>query len=122
MYMTIAEAAEYANVKYNAIWNHLTKTGKLEGYKIPTNNMWESTWRVSKESVDNLYYSVKKGTKQHVAKVPPISQYQSIYNKLKERPDLYSDIVSDDVIEASIIILKSKGYKISKPVTTWEEV
>lgn len=115
MYMSIKEAAKYANVNYNAIWNHLVNTGKLEGYKVQTNNKWQSAWRVSKESVDNLYYAVKAGTKQHVAKVPP---NDFIFALEYGHPQVPENVL----IENAINFLKDQGYKVSKPVTIWEEV
>lgn len=119
--MTISEAAKYANVQYKSIWYHIAVSKKLKAKKIYGGGN-KSTWFVNRDSIDNLYYKTAPGEKQHVVKPSLVSQYSHIYKSFENKPELLSRAISDEVIEAAVIILKSKGYKVYKPVISHEEI
>ena len=105
-YLTVKEAAKYANVKPSSIYYHINTTGKLKARKVPVNSIWDAAYRVEVDSIDRLYYETLSGEKQHVAKISPVSNIPN----------------TDECVQAAIQFLKGLGYKILKPVITHEEV
>ena len=105
-YLSVKEAAKYANVKPASIYYHINTTGKLKARKVPVSSMWDAAYRVEVDSLNRLYYKTLSGEKQHVAKVSPISNIPN----------------TDECVQAAIQFLKDRGYKILKPVITHEEI
>lgn len=121
-FLSIKEAAKLAKVTTDTIRYHMFKSRKLSARKVETNDKWMPAWYVSRVSLENLYYNVISGEKQHTTKVLPISETPNIFNRLNQNPELYNTLVSNEHIEAAICLLKAKGYKVFKPVITHEEV
>lgn len=105
-YLTVAQAAKYANVKPSAIYYHINTTGKLKARKVPVSSIWDAAYRVEVDSLNRLYYKTLSGEKQHTAKVSPVSNIPN----------------TDECVQAAIEFLKNRGYKILKPVITHEEI
>ena len=128
VYMTIKEAAKYANVTTYTIRYHIHKSGKLIAKKVDTKDRWDPAWYVHKDSVDNLYYKTREGEKQHTAKNSfemLAEQHPNIIRSIANHPGICESLASKatpECIEAAIALLKARGYKVMKSVTSYEEV
>ena len=127
-YMTISEAAKYANVGYSSIWYHITVTGKLQAKRNTVDARFKPSWYVSRNSVDKLYYKTLPGEKQHTTKVSfekTVEKYPNVFSLIVKNPEACAELAekaSPECIEAAIGLLKALGYKLYKPVVTHEEV
>ena len=70
--LTVTEAAEFAGVSTGVLYRHL-RVGNIVGNRIANTNVTMTnpcpfTWLVDKESLEQYYYSVAPGKKQHTRK------------------------------------------------------
>lgn len=128
VFLSIKEAAKYANVTTGTIRHHIKKSGKLSAQKVEQKDRWDPAWYVTKESVDNLYYKTREGEKQHTVKNSfevLAEKHPNVVRVIGKHPEICESLASratTDGIEAAIALLKARGYKVLKPVTSHEEV